>query len=185
MRLREEPRAEDLEVITYWVKENRQAWPTNENNEPLRKDGEPFIFDENGVIGLPKPIDPQEREEFDSEPTATDLDHDQPERLIFKLKLLLGRDHNKITQAIVKTQTRNVRRRRRNLPTIDTEINLALACNLKLKAAIVEWEGIEDEDGNPAEITLENIDILPAWIQTDLVDHITTMSLIGEDEMGE
>ena len=183
MRLMEEPRPEDLEVVEYWVQGNSRAWATNENNVPLDSDGNPFILDANGIPTHTMTKDPQEDEEVDYSPSTSDTE--LPERLVFKLKMLLGRDHNAITQAMIQTKTRSGGKRNRGKATVETDIDLAKSVNLKLQKAIVEWSGMTDESGKPAPITPENIDLLPAWIQNDLVDRVNDMSEISEEELGE
>lgn len=165
MRLIEEPEAKDLEVVEYWVKPSGRAWLVNEDNVPLDSAGNAFIMDDSGI-------------------PVIEGDEPIPERIVFKLKMLLGRDHNAITQAMIKTKTR-AGRRGKNRAIIETDIDLAKSVNLKLQKAIVDWSGITDKDGNEARITAENIDLLPAWIQNDLVDKVSEMSEISEDDEGE
>lgn len=189
MRLVETPKPEDLEEVIYWVRGNGRAWPTDETNAPLQANGIPFRIDEDGLIGNPDEIvynDSQENEDGEQVALTMIIEPDQiPERLVFKLKMLLGRDHNEITQAMIKTKTRTTGKRRNRQAVVETEMDLALAVNLKLMKAIVEWAGMEDANGSPAEITKENIDLLPAWIQNDLVDRVDDMSSLDEEELGE
>lgn len=190
IRLVETPNREDLEEVIYWAKNNGRQWKTNDDNEPLRADGTPFTIDEDGLISYPGKvvdIDPQEREESNATPITMVVEDDEelPERLVFRLKMLLGRDHNEITQAMIKTKTRTTGKRRNRQAVVETEMDLTLAVNLKLQKAIEEWEGIADKDGNPAAITPENINLLPAWLQNDLVDRVDEMSSLDEEEEGE
>lgn len=190
MRLVETPNREDLEEVIYWAKSNGRQWKTNEDNEPLRADGTPFEVDEDGVLALSKEEpykDLQETEKSESAPIVLVVEDDEelPERLVFRLKMLLGRDHNEITQAMIKTKTRTTGKRRNRQAVVETEMDLTLAVNLKLQKAIVEWEGIADKDGNEAAITPENINLLPAWLQNDLVDRVDEMSSLDEEEEGE
>ncbi len=181
MRLREETRPEDLEVVEYWAKENGRAWPVNEDNDPLDSNGNVFAKDDNGLPIIDQTIDPQEAEEYDSAPIMEAVE--LPELIVVKLRMLLGRDDDEITQAMIKIQTKQGRRNRR--AEIETEIDHASAAALKLQKGIVEWSGIQDKDGNPAAITAENIGLLPAWIKTDLTDRITSMSMISDEDEGE
>lgn len=181
MRLREEARPEDLEIVEYWAKENGRAWPVNEDNEPLDSDGNPFPLDDNSLPVMIANKDPQENEEYDSAPIMEAVE--LPELIVVKLRMLLGRDDDEITQAMIKIQTKQGRRNRR--AEIETEIDHGSAAALKLQKGIVEWSGIQDEDGNPAAVTAENIGLLPAWIKTDLTDRITSMSMINDEDEGE
>lgn len=172
LTLTEDPRSEDLEEVVYWIKPGGRQWPVNEENIPLQEDGEPFelVNQVEGGIGIL----------YDSPDT------NGPEKLVFRLKMLLGKDHNEITQAMIKTRaTTRGRRGRRQQVDVETKMDLALAVNLKLSKAIVEWEGLVDSEGNPAKITPENIDLLPAWIQNDLVDRVDRMSSLDEGLEGE
>ena len=181
MRLREEARPEDLEIVTYWVNKKRRAWHTNEDNKPLDSDGNPFPMDINGIPTLTPNIDPQESEEVDSGANLEGIE--LPERVVVKLRMLLGRDEDEITQAQIKITTKQGKR---NRPAqIETEIDHGIATTLRLKKGIVEWSGVEDKDGKPAEITPENIGLLPAWIKSDLNVRIASMNEIDEEEAGE
>lgn len=179
MRLREETRLEDLEVVEYWVTESGRAWPTDVNNDPLDANGKPFPLDANGVPTMN--IDPQETEEVDSAPNMEEIA--LPELVVVKLKMLLGRDEDEITQAQIKITTTQAKR---NRPArVETEIDHGLASTLRLQKGIHEWSGILDKDGNPAAITPENIGLLPAWIKSDLNVRISSMNEVDSDEAGE
>lgn len=181
MRLMQETRPEDLEIVEYWVKANGKAWPVNEDNEPLASNGNAFSMDDNGLPTASPIIDPQEHEEVDSTPNLEGIE--LPERLVFKLRMLLGNDDNAITQVLIKIKTQATRRNRPG--KVEQEIDQGAAANLKLSLAIEEWSGIHDKNGNPAEITPENVGFLPSWIHGDLTEHVTSMSLINEDDSGE
>ncbi len=190
-RLVETPKPEDLEEVIYWIRENGRAWPTDEDNTPLQDNGTPFRIDEDGLIGNPDilpDIDPQETEEGIVEPITMVIEPElEPLRLVFRLKMLLGRDHNEITQMITKTKTKAIARKRNRQPIVEVEsdVDLNLAVNLKLMKAIVEWEGILDENGSPAPITEKYIELLPAWLQNSLTDRIEDMSSLDGEEVGE
>jgi len=178
----QETRPEDLEVVEYWVKENGKAWSVSDDNEPLDSDGNVFPMDANGLpIAIPTIIDPQENEEVDSTPNMEEIE--LPERLVFKLRMLLGNDDNKITQALIKIKTQATRRNRPG--KVEQEIDQGAAANVKLSLAIEEWAGILDKNGNLAEITPENVGYLPSWIHGDLTERVTSMSLINEEDAGE
>ncbi len=181
MRLMQETRPEDLEVVEYWVKANGKAWPVDDNNDPLNSDGNAFPMDDNGLPTANPIIDPQEAEEFDSTPNLEEIE--LPELLVFKLRMLLGNDDNQITQALIKIKTQTTRRNRQ--AKVEQEIDQGAAANLKLSLAIEEWAGILDKDGKLAEITPENVGYLPSWIHGDLTEHVTSMSLIDEEDAGE
>ena len=177
MRLQQETRPEDLEVVTYWVKENGKAWPVNDDNEPLDSDGNPFSIDSNGL-----PVyNTQTKQDVDSELNLEEIE--LPERIVFKLRMLLGNDDNEVTRVLIKIKTQASRRNRQ--AKVEQEIDQGAAANLKLKLAIEEWEGILDANGNPAAITVENVGHLPSWIHSDLTDRVTDMSMINPDDAGE
>ena len=189
MRLREQPRPEDLEIVTYWVKENGRRWPVDDDNNPLDTNSSPLNLDTDGNLAAILPTDPQEGEDFDSGAvlTVADADPELPERLIFKLRMLQGHDENEITQAMMKTKTTyQGRRGKKQRARVETETDLGAGVTLKLIKGIYEWEGIEDENGNPAEINEHWINLLPGWIQKDLADQISEISgLVDDEEEGE
>jgi len=190
MRLREIPRPEDLESVIYWVKENGQAWPVNDDNVPLDSTGKPFEL-ENGLIRLATSSmgkDPQEEEDFDSDgiSTVSEPGSDIPEKLVFKIRMLQGRDDSIINKEMIKTKTSAIGgNRQRRLSRVETEIDTSQVTIMRLELSIVEWEGIADEDGNPAPINRKYIGLLPSWLLTDLTERIEDMAGITEDESGE
>jgi len=164
--LREKPREEDLEVVTHWVDSRGRHWPTNSDNVPLHPDGKPFEMDDTGEHYVPV------------------KEGDTPIRLRFWLKMLTGPESNAITEAILKMRTKT-RRSRRGQSEVETDVSIALAAQLKLKAGLVKWEGITLENGKPTPLNERNIALLPAWLHDDLVDGVTALTTITEEEEGE
>lgn len=164
--LYEKPREEDLEIVTYWVNSKGRPWPSDDEDRPLDpKTKAPLQL---GDGGLPLKA---------AEPV--------PMRLRFWLKMLTGPESNAITEAILKMRTKRTRVRRNTQVEVESDISIALAAQLKLKAGLVKWEGIYKEDGKPAPKNEKFIDLLPAWLSDDLVDRITSLTTITEEEVGE
>ena len=164
--LREQTRDEDLEVVVYWVNEKGRSWPTNSDGVPLQESTDkPYPL--NGD-GLPNPTLKV-----------------KPARIRCWLKTLSGIENNNIVDAVLKTKARRTSRRRNAPVEVEQSTSIALSCSLKLKAALVKWEGIVMEDGKEAPINDKYLDLLPAWLADDLVDKITALTSITEEEEGE
>ena len=165
--LREKQSEEDWDVITHWVDSRGRHWPTDSDNIPTQADGKPFKMGDNGHIQPMK-------------------EGDTPIRLRFWIKMLTGPESNAITAAVLKTRTRRSFRGRRNAPVeMEQDIDIGLSSRMKLKAALMKWEGITTEAGKEAPINDTYLDRLPAWLADDLVDHITSLTSITEEEEGE
>lgn len=173
MRLTDKPREEDLDVVTYWIDGKMRPWPVNADNMPIYADsGEliPLLPD-----GLP-----------DVEPSE-----ECPERVRFWIKMLTGKENDDIQSAVISTRTARRRVKRGGRATrsasasVETDVDVALNSRMKVKAAVVKWEGIEDENGSPAPIADKYIDLLPGWMRDDLVDRISDISNLTEEELGE
>lgn len=188
MRLHENIKEQDLEVVTFWVKKNMRAWPVDEDGDPLDENDVPFKLDKRGNIEIQEGESPtgiEEGEETASEGKETASDGcELPDRVQVWVRMLLGRDHNEVTNAMIKTQTERGKRGRRRA-VVKTDVDLGLAVALKLEKAIVRWEGIEDEVGQPAPVTRKYIDLLPAWIQNRLTEVVNEMSTLDEELEGE
>lgn len=173
MRLYEKPRPEDLEKVVYWLDGKMRPWSVNAENQPLHLNSTKAMpLDEDGL-----PI-PQKGQVV-------------PERVIFWIKMMTGRENDDIQSAVIKTRTARHRVRRGGRTTrsvsasVETDIDVALSSRMKVKAAVVKWEGIEDENGSPAPIEDKYIDLLPGWLRDDLVDRISDISNLSEEELGE
>jgi len=166
MVLREHQREEDLEIVVYWINDRGRPWPTNGNGVPLQETTDkPYALNEDG---LPNPTLKV-----------------KPSRIRCWLKTLSGPENNAIVEAVLKTRARQTSRRRNAPIEVEQNVAVALSCSLKLKAALVKWEGIVTEDGKEAPINDKYLDMLPAWLADDLVDRITALTKMTEDEEGE
>ena len=164
--LRDHQRDEDLEIVVYWIDERGRPWPTNSDNLPIQASTDkPFPLNEEG---LPSP--------------SLKV---KPARIRCWLKTLSGIENNNIVDAVLKTKARRTSRRRNAPVEVEQSTSIALSCSLKLKAALVKWEGIVMEDGKEAPINDKYLDLLPAWLADDLVDKITALTSITEEEEGE
>jgi len=164
--LRKKASDEDLQLIVHWADQHGRHWPTNKDNVPLQKDGKPFKIDNEGNI---KPVP----------------EGDTPIRLRFWIKMLTGPESNAITSTILKTRTRRTSRRRGAPVELEQDIDISMSARLKLKAGVKKWEGILGENGKVAPINDEYLDLLPAWLSDSLVDSITALTTIDEEEEGE
>jgi len=108
-----------------------------------------------------------------------------PERLIFRIRMLLGRDHNEISQAMITTKTTRSRKGKHRSANVETDVDITKGVTLKLEKAIEEWDGIQDANGESAPITTAYIDLLPAWMQNDLTNVVNDMSSLDEEEEEE
>jgi hypothetical protein len=173
MRLTDRPSEQELEVVTYWIDRKMRPWPVDAENMPLYRDTEELM--PLAAEGIP---DVEQGEEL-------------PERVRFWIKMLTGKENDDIQSAMIKTRTARHRVKRGGRSTrsasasIETDIDVALSSRMKVKAAVVKWEGIEDENGAPAPIADKFIDLLPGWIRDDLIDRISDISNLTEEELGE
>lgn len=169
--LREKPREEDLEIVIHWVDDRGRHWPTDEENRPLDPETKkPLTLNDEGL------------------PSSTKKDQIVPGRLRFWIKMLTGQESDDITSAILKTRSRRTvsRNSRRNAPIeVEADVDISLSGKLKLKAGLVEWEGIVCENGKNAPISDKYLDLLPAWLKDDLVDRVTALTTITSEEVGE
>jgi len=178
MRLTDKPREEDLDIVAYWIDRKMKPWPVNSENMPLYRDSEELLPQEPGKEPGSVAFDIEQGEEF-------------PERVQFWIKMLTGKENDDIQSAVISTRTARHRVKRAGRATrsatasVETDIDVALSSRMKVKAAVVKWEGIEDENGNPAPIADKYIDLLPGWMRDDLVDRISDTSNLTEEELGE
>ena len=164
--LRETPRDEDLELVVHWIDDRGRHWPSDDEDRPLDPETKkPMLLDD---TGLPKKTDKA-----------------VPNRLRFWLKMLTGPESNAITEAILSMRTKRTRVKRNTQIEVESDISIALAAKLKLKVGITKWDGIFMENGKPAPMDDKHLDLLPAWLMDDLVDRITALTTITEDEEGE
>jgi len=68
---------------------------------------------------------------------------------------------------------------------VTSKFNYSLFMEKKMEIAIVEWENITDEEGNPVEVNMENIRLLPGWIGESLIEIIDEMNDLGPEILGE
>jgi len=164
--LRDNQREEDLEIVVYWINERGRPWPTNSDGVPLQEaTDKPYALNEDGLPSTTAKV--------------------KPLRLRCWLKTLSGPENNAIVEAVLKTRARQTSRRRNAPIEVEQNVAVALSCSLKLKAALVKWEGIVTEDGKEAPVNDKYLDMLPAWLADDLVDRITALTKMTEEEEGE
>jgi hypothetical protein len=120
---------------------------------------------------------------------ARDESKEYPDQVKVWYKMLNGKENDDIQSKMLNTRMikKRVRRggRTRMRDQVDTEIDVGQSSLLKIQAAVTKWEGIEDDAGKPAPLEEKYIDLLPAWLRDDLVDRITSLSSLEEEELGE
>jgi hypothetical protein len=184
----------DKETLVYWIKPNSsRSWPVNGDGDPLMDNGNPFPMTEDGLIAIPDEsdtIDPSEDIDEACEANLEQIDIDKgqeiPDQVKIVIKMLSGTENQEITNAMIKTRTSAAKRKGKpRQATVEQDIDIGLSVQMKLERGIVDWEGIVDENGNPAPITKEYIELLPGWIQTAITDRISSLSELDEDLEGE
>lgn len=106
-----------------------------------------------------------------------------PEIIRFGLKFLSTGESNAITDEVYKTQT-NFKAGQRS-GSIESTIDHSKLVEMKLAAAIVKWEGILDAKGDPAPVSRETIQMLPAWVSDSLLEVVNDMNVVSEKLEGE
>lgn len=68
---------------------------------------------------------------------------------------------------------------------VTSNFNYALYMEQKMLTAITAWENIEDEQGNLADISVDNIRLLPGWVGAEIVEAIDEMNDLGIEMLSD